>query len=695
VDSLPTIAFSALSAWVLLYLPGRALVRPGAVSLPAAFARVVASAVVTTLVATGLTAAEAFSLRNLLVADAAAAVVLFLLRRGLAPVSDGPRPARDFLGAAIVAAALGAYLPAWPVFLSGSDATAYLGSGISLARHGTLAREDLLGPALPPDVRSTLFDSMSQIVLWPSPPYRRVPGAMLVESLDAREAWPFFFPVPSVWSAISAVRGGSLDEQRAPDFSPLFAALALWAFWQLGRRWLGAPWAVFAVVLLGASGPWYTAAHMPMSEPIAAFFVLAGLAFTAAAASSGRRADALLAGASLGAAVFTRVEIAMLLVLAFALMPLFAQRAHPEQPAQREHGAWPPLPRVFFPALVAVASLTIVQALLLPGTYVSPLVDHLNSVRFTWHVRFGPPSWTLLAAMATAALAAFGLLVRLFGLSATVRWGTILGALLGHAAASRFLYERTPMWLSLYMGWSGLALFAAGAVLAWRARASLPAAPFVLALAAAASLILFYNPHVYPSLPWGSRRFVPILLPMLVLLATFTAHWATSKNRLLAVVFVPLLAWPVVTGGRPSWAEPMVAGAWDQVNDVAKAIPAPGVVLFDRELSRLMIAPTMWLVFDRNNVMIPPIDEPVGAEMAQKIARQFHGKWPVYYVTRAAGGLRRPPYTSLVPVGKTVLRLRFLESTYSSLPDRMVNEIVPLRVYRLGLSFDPKPGSVD
>jgi hypothetical protein len=711
VDSPSTIALSLFSAWALLYLPGRALIRAGSTTLPTAFARIVVGVVVTTLVGTGLAAAEAFSLANLLVADAVASALLFALRRRLAPDPGGPRPARDLLGPALVAAALGVYWPAYPVFLGGSDATAYLGSAISLARHGTLAREDELGPALPPDVQTVVFDSMSQVFLEPGSPYRRVPGAMFIEEHGDARAWPCFFPVPSVWGAVSALRGGTLDERDAADFAPFFAALALWAFWQLARQWLGSTWGLVAAALLGVSGPWYTAAHMPMSELIAAFFVFSGLAFTAAAhrsaqrsvqaastlrsveaasaqgsvqAAGARPADAMLAGAALGAAVFTRIEVAMLLALAFALLPAFARGR--DDAALR-------LPTIFFAMLVGIGSLVLVQTVLLPGTYVAPLVDHLKNVRVNFHLRFGYPSPVVLAAAAAAALAAFAAVVRAFGLSATIRWGIILGALAGHAAASRFLYERTPMWLSLYVGWTGLALFVAGGLLAWRSRAWLPAGTFIVALTAAVSAILFYNPHVYPSLPWGARRFVPMLLPLMVLLAAYAVSVMSARSRLAAAALAALLAWPVLEGTRTTWDEPVVGGTWDQLQEVSKTIPSDGIILVDRELSRLMLAPSLWLVLDRNNVTVPPIETAIGTRVIRRIVSTITDK-PVYFVTRATAGLQRPSYTNFVRVGDTVLRLRYVQATYRNLPQHMINEVVPIRVYRIGISFDPKPGFV-
>src|SRR5205085_11340679 len=203
---------------------------------------------------------------------------------------------------------------------------AYVAAGISLAHHGTLGRDDEIGPRLPPSLQAMLFDSMSQVFASTGPPYRRVPGAMLIETLGSARAWPAFFPVPSVWAAVFAAAAAPADGtagQAAPGYSPVFMALALWAFWLLARAWLTPPYALAAVVLLGASSPIYLVGRMPLSEGIAAFFCLTGTAVLARARMHPDRIDALLAGAAFGAAVLTRVEIGLVVLLAFALEPFF------------------------------------------------------------------------------------------------------------------------------------------------------------------------------------------------------------------------------------------------------------------------------------------------------------------------------------------------------------------------------------
>lgn len=693
-----------LSFWLFLYAPGLALLRrcPGTVS--ASFVRVLVSVTTTTLTATSLAIAEVFSLPALLATNLAVTILFLAAGTSLgrreveaaSSASDGSlRPGKDVVGPLIVVAALAAYWPAYPTFLGTSDSTVYVSTGISLARHGTLARDDELGPSLPLRVRELLFDSMSQVFGDTGPPYRRMPGGIMIESLDATRAWPCFFPVPSVWSAIFVAAGApghDRPEEAAPDYAPVFAALALWAFWHLARGWLGAAWGLTAVVLLAGSGAFYGAARMPLSEPVAAYFALSALALMAswrraspAAVSSDvgpDRVAAMVAGAAMGAAVLVRVEIALLVALAFAAMP----RSGPARAGR--------LPTAFVAAFLAMTGLAVVQALLLPGTYVSPLLDHLGNVRIRYLLTYGPPSAALLGAVGLGGLAALGLGTRLFGLSATLRWSFVAAVLGGHWGASNFLVERTPMWLSFYVGWAGLALAATGAFLAWRQRDLLPAGPFVLALAAATAAILFYNPHVYPALPWGARRFVPLLLPLLLLLACHASARAAARSRLLGLACAAALVFGTVQGGRPVWGKALLEGAWEQLEAIAAAVPGEGTLLVDRDVSSMMVAPALWLVHDRNSVTIPP------TLSSSRSQRELPGlvwflapRGPVHLLTRGVGMPLPVPKVKMTLVTRVTAGLRFMEQTYDRPPENTERYLMPMAVYRLERSLDPR-GSV-
>lgn len=683
-DSFPRLPVCLFVAWACFYAPGLALTGRRASSLPAPFVRVAWSAIVSTLTATLLAAAGRFSLPAVLAANALVCVAALPLRRLLAAgAPEQASPPRDFVGPLVFALALAACWPGYPGFLGASDSTAYVTTGVSLAHHGTLYREDRLLTEVPPLLRPIIFDSMSQVFGSTGPPYRRAPGAMLVEDLSATKAWPDFFPVPSVWSAMfvqAGATGGEAREMAAPNYAPFFAALALWAYWLLASRWLGTGYALAAVALLGASAPWLMGARLALSEPIAAFFALSALAMLAAGGPGLGRADALLAGAALGAAVFTRIETALLVLMALALQPSL-ERRFALNPAPGL-GPWRTSP-AFLGSFAVVAVLTVIPATTVPGTWTLPLLDHVSNAWIGFILKYGLPSpgeFVVGAGVATTLLA---LALRHFGLSATLRWAFLCSIVAGHAAASNWLAERTPMWLSFSIGWQGMALAAAGAVLAWRSPSRPAGASFLLALLAAVTAILFYNPHVYPALPWGARRFVPLLLPLGILLGCLVAARAHSRSRVLGFGLLALLAWPVVTGGRPLWGRLLVEGAWESLAELDRAIPRDGTIFVDREVSSMMVAPSLWLVHDRENITVPPTGGRAGKQYDSGLVWHFTEKGPVYFVTRGAGTQTPPPFVRMTLLSRIPLTLPLLEQAYNRRPEKIQRFMMPLAVYRM------------
>lgn len=689
LDSLPRLAVCILFAWTCFYAPALALLRGrGDSALPLAFARVLWSTVTTTLVATILAAIGHFSLTAVMVVNLALPALSFPLRKMFrgAGTDNVSFPRHDFLGPLVFVAALVAYWPGYPAFLGASDSTAYVATGISLAHHGTLSREDPLGAEVPPTMKPILFDSMSQVFGDSGPPYRRMPGAMLLEDLNATKAWPDFFPVPSVWSALFVQAGATAEaarERAAPNYAPVFAALALWAFSLLARQWLGTAWGVAATLLLAASAPFFLFARLPMSEPIAAFFAMSSLAVLTRAGVAIGRVDAILAGVALGAAVFTRVETAMLVAIALALQPSL-ERREPSPVGQQRHA-----PPAFFVALAVVAAMTILPATSIPGTWQLPLLDHAKNAWIRYILAYGMPTPGQILVGTGVATTLAALSVRHFGGSATRRWTFLCAVVAGHATASKWLWDRVPMWLSFAIGWQGIAMAGLGMVLVWRSRNRPAAASFVLALLVAVATILSYNPHVYPALPWGARRFVPLLLPLALLMASHAARIVHSRNRIAGLAMLALLAWPVGSASRPLWRRTLVEGSWDTLVQLDAVLPKNGTIFVDREVSSVMAAPALWLARDRNNLTVPAPGTAAGHALLPGLVWYYANKGPVYFLTRGAGVPTQTPKVSMKLVARVPVTLPFLEQTYDRRPERIQRFLVPLAVYRLEPSLDP------
>lgn len=136
--------------------------------------------------------------------------------------------------------------------------------------------------------------------------------------------------------------------------------------------------------------------------------------------------------------------------------------------------------------------------------------------------------WPWLAALAVGLLGLF-FVVRPYVMTARAKAGSGGAFYVGQVQAylglpvdpTRSYYEQSLRWLSWYFGWATLALAFAGAIwLAYeltrgRRREWLPALLVFVGMTAA----VLYTPSITPDHPWADRRFVPVAIPGVVLLA--------------------------------------------------------------------------------------------------------------------------------------------------------------------------------
>lgn len=154
-------------------------------------------------------------------------------------------------------------------------------------------------------------------------------------------------------------------------------------------------------------------------------------------------------------------------------------------------------------------------------------------------------------------LLAFLLVAALAGLAIRPYLQTVTGAL-GHGEPSyvatlqriaglkadpgRLYYEDTLWWVIWYAGIATVLLgaFAAGALLRRGLRAlftwqdgSGAALNWALPLAViiGGSAVVLWDPATVPDQPWASRRLVPVVIPGLILLATWAAAWLARRAR--------------------------------------------------------------------------------------------------------------------------------------------------------------------
>ncbi len=207
------------------------------------------------------------------------------------------------------AAGLSAVLWCWPPFetwFAAQDSTMYVNAGVHLARTGGLVVRDTVIPLLPAGTAGELFASVSLVG---TGPYIRLPGGLLMGSLEGGVATPAFFPLTPVWAAILAAAGGP---ELAPAVAPLFAGLALWAVVLFAGEALGTKTAALTAILLGANFTFWWFGRFAMSESLALAFLWGGLVLLGRGTPAG-------AGLLLGLGGLARTESFPFLVAAGAL----------------------------------------------------------------------------------------------------------------------------------------------------------------------------------------------------------------------------------------------------------------------------------------------------------------------------------------------------------------------------------------
>lgn len=610
-----------MAAYLCLLGPGLAWWRGNPSSLPRTFAAVTLSVAWTSLAGLALSACGRFSLPLLVLLNALVSLLGYMLVGLRSREPDRMVPAAG-AGLALALLALCLYWPPFETHLAASDSSSYLAAGMHLARSHRFGVEDPLSEQLPLLAKRQLFLSVRAHQL--KPPFSRMPGGMVVEKLSSTTAHPSFLPLPSIWSAVVAEVAGP---RLAGGFAPLFAGLALWGFWVFLRRRCGAAATLLATAWLGLSAAFYWSARFPLSEPLACFSLWAGLAALDGWEDEGSLADARLAALALGLTAVARTEYAAFVLAALAARYLL-----------RAELGCRPLPRSFFAVYAAVLLAVMAEAAFLPGAYLTPISDALGGFQYlaTQALRNHPyAAFGLVAALLALLVAA----LRRFGIARTLALAGLL-AFVGAYVFVGELGQKPPaslsmQWLRAWLGLPLLALAAGGALLAWRERFRSPGNGFLLLLGGLVTVLLVYDPHVMTVMPWASRRFVPVVIPAAVALATLAIARLASR-RLLAGLAVGLLA--LATSLAPAsrlWGHPYYAGAWEQLSELAEIIPRDGTLLVESGLDNYVLGAPLWLIWSLNSLPVS-VESRRSRNLIAGLTRRFSASGPVYLLAPTA-----------------------------------------------------------
>jgi hypothetical protein len=481
-------------------------------------------------------------------------------------------------------------------------------------------------------------------------------------------------------SGISASAGWLFGEEAVLWGNLACGAATLLGLYVLGTRVLGALWALIPVLGLAGSLPMLEFSRALYSEPIAMTFTFLGTTLLWDAWKRDRVAEYLLAGAAFGGVSLARIDgtLPLLGVLVGLTVAAFL---HPRRNESRRRWAAPlvllgSLPGVLLgfadallhsgPYIVSLHERLVLLGAALGVSAVISLIGALLPIRTDWLAGIG--RGLRLAATAGAVFAAVAFLVLL-----SRPWWYV-----GHTAldnglvraaqerdglpveGTRSYAEETFQWLSWYYGWpvvlTGLAGLLVWLVIGARRRSDLL---WLSALFLPSAVLYLTEPNITPDQIWAMRRFLPVVIPGMLLATVWVARVLLDRGRLRGrlgraggilvaiTLVVSTVGWPL-TSVHHLWEEKNFAGALaghraicDEIDDRATIVAGIGPYL-----------PTILVLCD---VTAVSIKEPTPELLAE--AREALGG-EVFLVTHAPGtvpwnGNPLPPLTWTQKVWET------------------------------------------
>jgi hypothetical protein len=199
--------------------------------------------------------------------------------------------------------------------------------------------------------------------------------------------------------------------------------------------------------------------------------------------------------------------------------------------------------------------------------------------------------------------------------------------------------ERNLEWLSFFFTVPGLVAMWAGIAVVllrrWRAAVLL-----LVGTGLALMPLYLYEAKVSPRLMWWVRRFVPGIIPSMVVLIAIFLGWALLQRRwplkVLGAILTVALAVQWAAQSLPLRPHRELGGSYAYGEDLASIVPGPddGVLLFAwpthglNDPNRNMPGP-VWFVHDRTTALLPL--EPEMADV-EKYAEAFPGE-PIVVLT--------------------------------------------------------------
>ena len=597
-------------------------------------------------------------------------------------VRVGLRGVAAFGAVSVLGAAL--YFPAYDSFVFGDDASVYLSFGRKIAETGQLVFDDPLLQEIPAEAREDLFLNRQPRDM--TGRYARFPGGFLIADIDSPDVTAGFSPLFPVLTALShaALPGGG-----APPVTPLFGVLSLGGLLLLGARVGGLRTGLLAAAFVAVSLPQIWFAKYPVPDILAQFFVVAGLLALLAGFRDERPWLAAAAGGLFGMACFAKVDMIVLLAVSLAAFAAWRLLARPAGGGRC--AAW------LFASSGVMLAHNLLHYLLFPSHY-TRYVEELITRSFLFGLLEQSAALGVVLAVVLLACAALAVaLARWLGLTGALARQALGFVLLGLLAVYALNYlvtnpgrfPDTVFWLSWYLSWPVLIL--CGIALAWQLRSVLAGRAdqglsFLLLLLGVVSLHYLYDPLEDGDHIWSMRRFVPVVLPGLLLILAAAVNrlveWIYAEYRTAAtiaagVLLVGLLARPsVAVAGAPLWD-----GALDRSAELARLFPDNAAVLVSPELAGTHIQTALAYVHGVDTILV---QEQQPGERVRDLVLDWQARGREVFIVVGRQGFSFPaPDLTLLEFREARIDVMTLEQTLERLPQALVEETARMRILQV------------
>jgi hypothetical protein len=531
----------------------------------------------------GLTLAElgVFSpITVAIVVTVIAAVVAVAFRKRLV-LTRGSIDWRELaVAGAIFAFTLIAYYPPFEYVLGGRDPGIYVNTGFHLAREGNLTFTDPVIASIPEEDWLLFFRVDKEIPDWN---HLRFQGYRLENPATARVA-PHGLHLYPTWIGLVA----ALYEMKAGLYAtPFFAMMGALGLFFAATRIFGLEIAAWASALLAVIQVQVWFARFPNSEVVVQFLYAVALLLIFFAEEKRSAIAGAVGGIALGSTLLARMEN-VLFILPIALVMGWKR-------LKRELGA-PEL--AFLSGFTVVAIHAGLHDRFVSWPYVSSILG-----RHYWRI-LGDNLWAVAAVAVIGSVVVDRMVLRLpkwtYSFLQSNRFR--MGAAVALFVLAAFTFFVRPFWhgprtaahdaeafvrMSWYLYPLGLALAVSGAmVVLVRAKKT---QVFFLLTGLTFSLFFFYKVRVWHDHYFAMRRFIPVILPSLVVcISVFLAALRWDPRRLTAwgsrIVATALLVLYLVEGQK-LWAfrgHEEFPGSLDFVEEMARHIGDDDIVIFPR-----------------------------------------------------------------------------------------------------------------